>query len=687
MKRDIKILISAIVALTLLGGCRESLPYSTGTFEPSLYNNVLSVTTRDFKFGNGVETKEGRIYTDYEWEFVDVASWLQATPGSSISDSSFTLTTSANENVTERTAIFYLTASAPDGKISRTMTATQAGMDPYIKFPEYEENTIVTSGRAQNLEIDVETNISSELAASFSESWGSARYNSATKAVILTLEENDLTESRMGSIELSSPEYSATAGITISQLAPDVTIIEGSSIEFGAEGGVAEKKIVSDKVWTAKTTATWIEITPQSGEAGETTLKISALPSYDKNPRKGEIYIYFGETEKKYIEITQAGRYLNVSPTEILLPNEEGASEKINVESNVSWEVTSRPDWLTFDRTSGDGGNAVVTISAGKNNSLNTRSGTIIIKDSESGSFESRVVVTQDGISFGDQSTLEFNWQSSQQPIIIPFTYTWNAKVSSGWISLSQYFGEGDEEVMVSVTQNDSEEVRSGSVTFESEGGSVSIAIIQQGQYLSISSTSGEISAKGGEIELTISSTIEVEATIEYLTEATDWITTEKVEDTYRIKADYNPSIMEREALLRLTPTDLEVSDKYSQGVTFHIKQYGRNLSCETSKIKVTVGGGTTPIYRISSDGTYTIEKDPNDDWYTVVPNISKNTFYLVVSENTTGAERQGQISISLTELPEGETFTRVVMVKQLTEGSTVNNNFTKEDFEEEEVW
>ena len=240
---------------------------------------------------------------------------------------------------------------------------------------------------------------------------------------------------------------------------------------------------------------------------------------------------------------------------------------------------------------------------------------------------------------------------------------------------------------MVSVTQNDSEEVRSGSVTFESEGGSVSIAIIQQGQYLSISSTSGEISAKGGEIELTISSTIEVEATIEYLTEATDWITTEKVEDTYRIKADYNPSIMEREALLRLTPTDLEVSDKYSQGVTFHIKQYGRNLSCETSKIKVTVGGGTTPIYRISSDGTYTIEKDPNDDWYTVVPNISKNTFYLVVSENTTGAERQGQISISLTELPEGETFTRVVMVKQLTEGSTVNNNFTKEDFEEEEVW
>lgn len=686
MKRDIKILISAIVALTLLGGCRESLPYSTGNFEPSLYNNVLSVTTRDFKFGNGVETKEGRIYTDYEWEFVDVASWLETTPGSGVSDSSFTLTTSANENATERTAIFYLTASAPDGKISRTMTATQAGMDPCIKFPEYEENTIVTNGRAHNLEIDVETNIS-DLAASFSETWGSARYDSANKAVILTLEENDLTETRMGSIELSSPEYSATAGITISQLAPDVTIIEGSSIEFGAEGGVAEKKIVSDKAWTAKTTATWIEFTPQSGEAGETTLKISALPSYDTNSRKGEIYIYFGETEKKYIEITQAGRYLNVSPTEILIPNEEGASEKINVESNVSWDVTSHPDWLTFDRTSGDGGNAVITISAGKNNSLNTRSGTIIIKDSETGSFESRVVVTQDGISFGDQSTLEFNWQSSQQPIIIPFTYTWNAKVSSGWISLSQYTGEGDEEVMVSVTQNDSEEVRTGSVTFESEEGSVSIAIIQQGQYLSISSTSGEISAKGGEIELTISSTIEVEATIEYLTEATDWITTEKVEDTYRIKADYNPSIMEREALLRLTPTDLEVSDKYSQGVTFHIKQYGRNLSCETSKIKVTVGGGTTPIYRISSDGTYTIEKDPNDDWYTVVPNISKNTFYLVVSENTTGAERQGQISISLTELPEGETFTRVVMVKQLTEGSTVNNNFTKEDFEEEEVW
>ena len=686
MKRDIKILISAIVALTLLGGCRESLPYSTGNFEPSLYNNVLSVTTRDFKFGNGVETKEGRIYTDYEWEFVDVASWLETTPGSGVSDSSFTLTTSANENATERTAIFYLTASAPDGKISRTMTATQAGMDPYIKFPEYEENTIVTNGRAHNLEIDVETNIS-DLAASFSETWGSARYDSANKAVILTLEENDLTETRMGSIELSSPEYSATAGITISQLAPDVTIIEGSSIEFGAEGGVAEKKIVSDKAWTAKTTATWIEFTPQSGEAGETTLKISALPSYDTNSRKGDIYIYFGETEKKYIEITQAGRYLNVSPTEILLPNEEGASERINIESNVSWEVTSRPDWLTFDRTSGDGGNAVITISAKKNNSLNTRSGTIIIKDSETGSFESRVVVSQDGISFGDQSTLEFNWQSSQQPIIIPFTYTWNAKVSSGWISLSQYTGEGDEEVMVSVTQNDSEEVRTGSVTFESEGGSVSIAIIQQGQYLSISSTSGEISAKGGEIELTISSTIEVEATIEYLTEATDWITTEKVEDTYQIKADYNPSIMEREALLRLTPTDLEVSDKYSQGVTFHIKQYGRNLSCETSKIKVTVGGGTTPIYRISSDGTYTIENDPNDDWYTVVPNISKNTFYLVVSENTTGAERQGQISISLTELPEGETFTRVVMVKQLTEGSTVNNNFTKEDFEEEEVW
>lgn len=74
-------------------------------------------------------------------------------------------------------------------------------------------------------------------------------------------------------------------------------------MSYDADGGSQTRTIKSELPWTAQTTYSWIEFSPKSGNAGETAMTITALPSYESDERLGQIYFYFGDTEKKYIGI------------------------------------------------------------------------------------------------------------------------------------------------------------------------------------------------------------------------------------------------------------------------------------------------------------------------------------------------------------------------------------------------
>lgn len=663
------IIIFAFVGILM--GCSEDFDsdYLERHYHPSLESLYLGVNPRDFDFGNGEQEKHCDIYTGNTWSFTGVPLWLSLSQTSGKSSAEISIASKANESVLSREAIFYISAKNSESEIQRTLTASQSGASPYITFPEYSSSTIEIDGKNNYLIIDVNSNIP-DLTVSFSQTWGEAFYNAEAKTVNIELQANETDFSRNGVITVTSKEYNTTAKLTISQLASEVSVLEGIAMDFDANGGTQTRTISSDLDWTAKTTYPWIEFSPKSGKSGDTEVRISVLPSYEADKRIGQIYFYYNDTQKKYIGITQTGRYLNVSVEVITLSADENSSEEVIIDSNIEWEVVSCPEWLSVSQSSGDSGKTPVTIYAQKNNSLNSRAGTIKIKDSKSGGMESEIVVTQKGLDFGDQVTVEFGWKASQQILNIPIPNSWNAAVSSDWISLSDYSGTGEKQIMVSVTKNDDEDLRSGSIVFTSEGKTFSINIIQSGQYINIASTSGEFAAMGGDLILSISSSLDVKELIEYQSEITDWVKIEKTKDgTFKIKVDFNPSINDRTALLKISPTDSEAS---TQGVIYTIKQFGRGLAADKSQICMFAKGGTSDAVSISCDGSYSIEKDSNDYWYTLVPNYDNNSFYIVVTENTLSEDREGNVNILLKELPQDEEKALQIKVHQYQSGINI---------------
>ena len=672
--------ITAFALASLLMGCSEEV--YEGAYKPSLESHYLSVYPRDFEFGNGEDTKTGSITSENAWSFSSIPSWLSLTPSSGNSDADFSIVSKTNESVSNREAVFYVSTNNTASKIQRTLTASQTGSSPYITFPEYSSSTITLEGKSDYLIIDVNSNIP-DLTATFSQSWASAIYNSEAKTVNVEIQANETNSSRSGTLTVSSSQYSKTAKLTISQLASGVTILEGIAMSYDADGGSQTRTIKSDLPWTAQTTYPWIEFSPKSGHAGETTMTITTLPSYESDKRIGQIYFYFGNTEKKYIGITQNGRYINVTPTSISLDAQDKTAKEVEVETNIDWKVLYCPEWLSISPQSGTSGKSKLNISATDNRSLNSRSSTVALSDATEG-IQTTVNVVQSGLNFGDNTVMEFSWKNSKQSLSVPIPNNWVAAVSEDWIKLSQYEGFGTTDIIVNVDQNDNEASRQGILSFTSEGKTISITVYQLGQYLQIDKTSGEFSAMGGSLDLTVSTSVDISASIEYTGNTKDWISLKSNDNgSYVITADYNPTTSLRDANIVILPNEDEVSDKIVQGLKFAIKQQGRNISADVSKIIMYSKGGTSNTYSISSDGKYLIEKGTEDYWYSLVSDKSNNTFYIVVTKNTTGTERIGHIRLYLTDLPANDSGkTVIIAVEQYDSDYSINID----DYDDDEI-
>lgn len=691
---------TSILIPSLMTGCSEEISdgVRSGEFKPSLESHYLIVNPRSFKFDewgfdygktddwesdDWGDTQKGSIQSKAAWSFSGMPSWLYIDPQSGNSDTEFYVEADRNLSLSSREAVFYISTNNTTPKIQRTLSASQAGSEPYISLPYYSSNTITVEGKSDYLIINVDSNIP-DLTATFSESWASVSYNYEASTVNIEIQANETNSTRNGTLTVSSTQYSKYKYLTISQLASGVTVLEEALLSYDADGGTQTRTIKSDLPWTAQTTISWIDFYPKSGGAGETPISITALPSYESTTRAGQIYFYFGDTEKKYIGVTQSGRYLTTTPKNITLSADENSSENFTIESNIGWEVKTCPEWLTLSPNKGNTGKSILTATAQKNNSLNSRSGTITIMDSQTGCITSSITATQNGLDFGDNTTLEFGWQASSLELTIPIPNKWTAAVSDGWISLSQYSGTGETTCDITVSRNDSPETRTGQIIFSSEGRNITVSIVQEGQYITINSTSGEIPAIGGSIELYVNTTVDIEPLIEYGDGTADWITYEKnTKFAYKLSIKFNPSINQRTANFILKPKNSDVKDELANGVIFSIKQSGRGLRVEPSKIYLFAKGGTTESYPIIADGTYSIEKPEEFVWFSLVHNNENNTYYLVATENKTDSTREGYIFVTLTNLPDSEDQKIIIDVIQ---NSIYDSEINYNDYDDDQI-
>lgn len=205
--------------------------------------------------------------------------------------------------------------------------------------------------------------------------------------------------------------YASREYLTDAEIQQVVRYNEGASIRFDVDnislpssGGTSGVTVTSENAWTA-TKPDWVSISPNTGNAGETEVSVSAGVNRGKETRSGNVVFTDGE-DSANLSVTQAGYttailknlYRNGSAVRMMFRNGDviyrmiqklvfsvdkdsitfdtsGNSTTITITANDKWIMTV-PNWITASALSGTTG-ATITLTASATE--DNREGQIVI--------------------------------------------------------------------------------------------------------------------------------------------------------------------------------------------------------------------------------------------------------------------------------------------------------------------
>ena len=173
-----------------------------------------------------------------------------------------------------------------------------------------------------------------------------------------------------------------------------------TSPTIGHEGGTATISFTAAYGWSARSYSDWLEVSPDSGEAGKGSFVITAAANDGDNSRKGYVSIRLANDKSYEIVVTQSTNaggsdieFINNTNTS---PRMEfgGGTVQIAFIAKTDWTVTCYADWLSTSKSSGSKGENSFFITAASNPKEEERSGVVAIKSKNNKSYE--IKVTQD---------------------------------------------------------------------------------------------------------------------------------------------------------------------------------------------------------------------------------------------------------------------------------------------------
>ena len=205
-------------------------------------------------------------------------------------------------------------------------------------------------------------------------------------------------------------------------VADAVTVRSDMGVKVPTEGSVESISINATVPWTAKSSESWLTLSPASGQAGDATIKVSALKNDTNDSRQATVTITAG-TASAQVVFTQAQlNALNIATTEYEVPAEGGTVE-VKVNANVDYTVIipDAIDWVENATTRGMVESTVI-LKVAPTPEIEARTANITISD---GTLSSTVKITQAPfVPFfdyvGDWAGLQWSVYDGTGPTVIP---------------------------------------------------------------------------------------------------------------------------------------------------------------------------------------------------------------------------------------------------------------------------
>ena len=661
MKRHIFLYIITSIFLV---GCSEMYDEALGLY-PTLTPRYMAVTPTALSYSALASSKSLQVTsTETPWEIENEIDWISTSPTSGSSSASVNVGVTENKSGDDaRTGIFYLKSNVSDWKYETPISVTQAGATPIISLSKSE---IDFAGTPNSETITVTANCS--WSASSSANWLTVSQKDNT--ITLAVTANESNSNRTATI--SVVHYGTTnvsQKITIRQVPASINA-STESLVFNNTAGSVNVTINAEASWTASSSASWIDISPASGGSGTSTMKVSVSPNTSTSERTGYVNLSIGGSQRIQIPVRQRGIYIETEQTELSF-NAAGGSQNLSVLSNTNWTVSSAPSWITVSPSQGEGDGSV-KVTASDNPYTTNRSGVVHLTQTGL-SIDVAVSVSQAGKTFNVNTTvLNFEDKQSTQTIDIQTDGTWTASASESWITISPTSNSSNSILSVTVSENTSDNERSGQIVVVMADKSATINVVQKGKYFTVSNNLLTYTSKGGVIDVSISTNDSWSAKVE---DGSTWLTLSKTSGAgnvdVKVTASDNASVNSRTATLIFETT-------HNQKVRVVVTQDARYLRVDTREVLFYSKGGTSEAITVSTDGTYSVTTPQS--WLSITQ--SANTFTVTASENSGTDARFGKIVIALTDLQE-ETYSLTLDVTQLNYGGS----FLRKDYDDDHNW
>lgn len=250
---------------------------------------------------------------------------------------------------------------------------------------------------------------------------------------------------------------------------------------------------------------------------------------------------------------------------------EKGGSVQLDFTASHPWNVsvinTRADSWLSVYPTSGDAGNAKITVTAEVNDTYDDRSATILLT---AGNYRKEIVVTQkkkDAIIL-TASKVEAEASGSTLKIDLKANVSYSCDIDpvcESWIHYSTTTrGLSDYSETFTIDANNDLESREGAIYFVSGDIKEKVSVYQQGSHpkMVISRTEETVSSDGGTLTVEIASNVSIE--LESVSDT--WIREDRTRsystNTYHFVVDRNDTYDYREAVLTFSNKNNGLEDR-----------------------------------------------------------------------------------------------------------------------------
>ena len=417
-------------------------------------------------------------------------------------------------------------------------------------------------------------------------------------------------------------------------------------IVFPSDGGEDSFEIESNGDWVITNDADWLTIEPSEGKGScSITLTASASDLYDD--RNTVITVKAGDKTETFTVTQKYAEALLVTKNKFDIP-QEGGEFTVEVQSNISYDIVideGCQSWITEVPSSKALSTYTHTFSVESNPNTTKRDGSIEVIGSNGKTETVNIYQAQkDELVLSKlEETVPAKGGEVRVQLRSNVDYEVIIPEDIEWVELIQ--SDKADELVFNVKPNDKTEEREVGITVKDKNSDLSqiFTIKQIVGSIILEESYFEVDAKGGSIEVTLSTDIDFEVIIP---ENIDWVKTIETksltDSTFYLSVLPNSLTEEREAEITVKDVNSDVSQ------TLTIKQKVGQIIIEQTEFEVQFKGGIISIPYSSDIECEVIIPESTQAWINVIETKSMNTdtVELSIALNEMNTERTATITI-----------------------------------------